>query len=280
MYTVNCEAHQNLLLIIISPPLLLSHSKMYNFAIQHFIAFSIVLTAAADLITSISKSPPAELFNRRLQQQVECSCSPTIYTFQLNFNQTCNDNTIQGKPGVDFASCSIFTSANVRTPTQIEEIRVFEYGISISDLLNYKRITGSFFDGDTFSYTSASAELNPDGQLEDQKVPFFITVELDGVNAAGQSILNQINVKYDPTNCAAEPIQKEDQIGWVEVVDYTPAKPAFCPAIETESPTPSPVAASMSYSASLSLAHMSKASKGKAAKGGVSKSGKLNRERK
>ena len=95
----------------------------------------------------------------------------------------------------------------------------------------------------------------------------------------GGAIFNSFKVTYDLNNCDAKPIEKGDTIGWIEVIDFTSAIPAFCPAIETEQPTPSPVSGSMSYSASFSLAHISKTSKGKATKSVVSKSGKLIRER-
>ena len=82
------------------------HRNMYNFAALLFLALSfgaLTATAAADLITSIAKAPPAATVNRRLQ--AECSCSPRSYTFQLNLNQTCANNTLEGKPGVNNTKC-------------------------------------------------------------------------------------------------------------------------------------------------------------------------------
>ena len=158
--------------------------------------------------------------------------------------------------------------------------------------------------------------LDPGESLDNQEVTTAILLRLLGRNAAGESIVNQMAWTYDLTNCDIEPIGEGDKMGWIEVVEYTRANPAFCSAIETDpptstpslsptdlptsnpipapttaeptisptkdtqvetdSPTPSPVAGSMSYSASFSLAHTSKASKGKT---GKSKSGKLIRER-
>ena len=327
--------HHRLIIIIIAATLRLlnhNHNKMYNFAAQLFLTLSVIGTpaAAADLVGSDAKAPPPAEVDRRLQE-AECSCSPTFYTFQLNLDQTCDDNTINGKPGVEGTACQIIPDGDVvdLTPIEIQSVSIGERNPDIEAIGQYVIITGPFFDGDTFSYTSVSAELNPDEPLEDQveEVPRVIQLNFVGVNAAGQQLRSIIALGYDLTNCVAEPIQAGDTIGWIEVVEpLTPAIPSFCPATQTDpptpiptlrptpnptpiptppptpkpsprpttgqptskptpspvwtyppKPTPSPVVGSMSYSASFSLAHMSKASK--ATKSGKSKSGKLIRGR-
>ena len=239
---------------------------MYNFAALLFLALSfgaLTATAAADLITSIAKAPPAATVNRRLQQDY-CLCYPTTYTFQLNLNQNCDVNTIADKPGVADTSCQILSSSDVfhLVPTRIEEIQILELNRD-AIVISQENIPGPFNDGYEFIYTSYSTLL----PLEDQEVPKAIQLTLIGVNDVEQiDIITNIAVEYDLTNCDDEPIERVDKIGPIEVIDYTPANPITCPALQTDPPTPSPASGSMSYSASFSLSHMSKASKGKATK--------------
>ena len=248
---------------------------MYNFALL-LLALSVgIPTAAADIFGSVAKAyPPAEVVNRRLQEDNYCVCSPTTFTFKLHLNQTCADNTINGKPGVNSTLCQIIPFPDTvedLTPIQIDFINITE---NIG--LNEEVITGQFNDGYEFSYTSLSNGLNPNERLEDQEedVPFWIVLYLRGRNAENQIVQNVIGVVYNLTDCDAEPVLVGDKLGWIEVVDVTPAVAAFCPAADPQDPP----GGSMSYSASFSLAHMSKASKGKATKSGKSKSGKLNHE--
>ena len=43
-----------------------------------------------------------------------CSCSPTVFTFVLSLNQTCNDNDIEDNSGIDGSFC--FTEEGVAVP--------------------------------------------------------------------------------------------------------------------------------------------------------------------
>ena len=183
-----------------------------------------------------------------------------------------------GPPIGDGAPCFIEADGDDSTPTEVIDIVISEINFDLNEVDSI--LSGNFNDGYRFTYTSNSVKLNPDVPLEnqEQEVPIAIQINLLGVNAAGQSVTNTVGVYYNLTICDAEPISEGDKIGWIEVEAITPAFPEFCPAVQTDPPTPSPVSGSMSYSASFSLAHMSKASKGKATKS-VSKSGKLIRER-
>ena len=210
-----------------------------------------IATAAADLSV-----------NRRLQE--ECVCSPTIYTFKVNIGQTCSTNTIEGRPGVKDTTCTDFDES---TP---DYLYILEKNRNGQDVQEPPIYYSDVFD--EFTYTSYSTQLNPNEPLADQQVVGGIKI----VFRSGFRV-QEVTWTYDLTNCDAVPISDGAKIGMIEVVKYTPAIPTFCPA--TNQPTPSPVVGSMSYSASFSLAHMSKASKGKAHKAGKIKSGKLVRER-
>ena len=212
---------------------------MYNFTARLFLALSVAgtPTAAADLIGSVAKAPP-------LAEKDECSCSPTSFTFQLKLNsdQTCDHNTIEGNPGVAYTTCgfaALEPFASDLRPVRIESIQIHEQRRDFVVVLQEEQ-SGIFFDGHEFSYTSISNDLNPDEQFEDQEVPLIMQITLFGKNAADQGVRSLIAVYYDLTHCNAEPIAVGDTIGIVQVVEYTPANPAFCPAIEIEPPTTSP----------------------------------------
>ena len=225
---------------------------MYNFAALLFLALSVIgiPTVAADLIGSVAKAPPAEAeveVNRRLQQQDLCSCSPRSYTFQFNFSQTCPPISVNpdDRPGVADATCLISPFGNPEVqdliPIQIDSIDILELDPDLQ-VVSQENIVGPFFDGDTIGYTSVSTQLDPDEQLADQEegLPRGIQLNIIGVNAADQPIINVFLVTYDITDCEGEPFVLGDTIGWTEVVDFTSAAAVFCPAIETEPPTSIP----------------------------------------
>ena len=290
---------------------------MYTFATiaaQFFLALSAgAPTAAADsdFIGSVVNAPTSPKVNRRLQQ-AECVCSPTTYTFRLNFEGSCDDNTINGNPGISDTSCLVLNSSNPNdedglTPVQINSLQILELDAALG-IAQQVPLNGPFSNGDSFEYTSISVG---------NEVPGGMQISLRGENAEGETLLSTVAWRYNLTNCDAEPIMKEDAIGMIEVADYTSAIPAFCPAVETEPPTESPsespviippepptespviiqseqptkspviiqpptrspTVASMSYAASFSLVYHSKAAKGKAHKTGKSKDGKLIRQR-
>eukprot|EP00984_Skeletonema_dohrnii_P028633 scaffold18679_cov97-Skeletonema_dohrnii-CCMP3373.AAC.5 len=204
---------------------------VYNFATiaaQLFLALYVgAPTAAADFIGSVVAAPTSPAVNRRLQQ-AECVCSPTTYTFKLNFEGSCDDDTINGNPGISDTACLDFINA----PTNAEEVQFNR--IEILELDNSQTLAqqvpldGPFIDGESFEYTSISVGNEVPGGMQ--------------IILRGETLLSTVTVawRYNLTNCDAEPIMRGDVIGMIEVVDYTSAIPAFCPAVVTEPPTESP----------------------------------------
>lgn len=255
--------------------------RLHTIAVRFFLALSsrLAVTAAADdVVVSIDLDANA---NGSCPTKVSCSCSPRAYKFRLNLNGTCDNNTIEGKPGV----CRTICYPVALTPPQIKVVRISEYFFEkfIKDEINYVNLK----DGDTFEYTSVSNELNPNKPLEDQerKLPTKIWIKVgSGIPGGGD---NDFRIYYDVADCDAKPIVTGDAISWLEVVEYTPAISAFCDAtdpptanptaLETEPPTKSPTDTSMSYAYSASYSTVAHAKATKASK--RSKNGKLLRTR-
>jgi len=196
---------------------------------QFFLALSgDTSTAAADVIGSVRGSS-----SRRLEQ-AECVCSPRTFTFRLNFNGSCDVNTIQGNPGVNGTQCELrgFPLENEvedKTPVEVAWVTIME--VTAEKNWRQKIYDGPFYDGNTIEYTSMSDSLQPDELLGDQDLPLGFFMKLTGKNAADESLFHGIIWMYNLDNCDAQPITEGDAIGMFEVVEYTSAIPAFCPAV-------------------------------------------------
>ena len=185
-------------------------------------------TAAADVIGSLRGSS-----SRRLEQ-AECVCSPRTFTFRLNFNGSCDVNTIQGNPGVNGTQCELrgFPTENEvedKTPVEVVFVQIME--VTAEKNWRHKIYEGPFYDGDTIEYTSMSDSLQPGELLGEQDVPLGFFMKLTGKNAADESLFHGIIWMYNLDNCDAEPITEGNAIGLFEVVEYTSAIPVFCPAV-------------------------------------------------
>ena len=66
------------------------------------------------IITPLLVAAAATIGVTSAQAQEMCSCSPTVFTFTLSLDQTCEDNTIEGNPGIDGSFC--FTEDGVAIP--------------------------------------------------------------------------------------------------------------------------------------------------------------------
>ena len=185
-------------------------------------------TAAADVIGSLRGSS-----SRRLEQ-AECVCSPRTFTFRLNFNGSCDVNTIQCNPGVNGTQCELRgnppgNEVEDKTPVEVVFVQIME--VTAEKNWRHKIYEGPFYDGDTIDYTSMSDSLQPGELLGEQDVPLGFFMKLTGKNAGDESLCHGIIWMYNLDNCDAEPITEGDAIGLFEVVEYTSAIPAFCPAV-------------------------------------------------
>ncbi|KAK1743527.1 hypothetical protein QTG54_006148 [Skeletonema marinoi] len=200
---------------------------------QLFLALSwITPTAATDVIGSVLGSSSCRL------EQAECVCSPRTFTFRLNFNGSCDINTIQGNPGVNGTQCELrgFPTENEvedKTPVEVASVDIQEVNVDVdgNQHWRWKRFEGPFYDGDTIEYTSMSDSLKSDEPLGEQDVPKGFFISFTGKNAGDEYLFHGIIWMYNLDNCDAEPITEGNAIGLFEVVEYTSAIPAFCPAV-------------------------------------------------
>eukprot|EP00984_Skeletonema_dohrnii_P003217 scaffold1069_cov149-Skeletonema_dohrnii-CCMP3373.AAC.2 len=152
---------------------------------QFFLALSwSTPTAAADVIGSVRGSS-----SRRLEQ-AECVCSPRTFTFRLNFNGSCNVNTIQGNQGVNGTQCElkgfpVEKELEDKTPVEVASVSIQEVNVDVDGNKHWrwKIYDGPFYDGDTIEYTSMSDSLQPGEALGDQDVPLGFFMKLTGTNA-------------------------------------------------------------------------------------------------
>ena len=73
------------------------------------------------IITPLLVAAAATIGVTSAQAQEMCSCSPTVFTFTLSLDQTCEDNTIEGNPGIDGSFC--FTLDGVAIPEPPPSVR-------------------------------------------------------------------------------------------------------------------------------------------------------------
>jgi hypothetical protein len=83
----------------------------------------------------------------------------------------------------------------------------------------------------TQSSISLLESLESYEHLEYNSIIIIADGTINGSNEPVHQLHSQIGWTYDLANCDAEPISKGDTIGLIEVVEYTSAIPAFCPAV-------------------------------------------------
>lgn len=248
---------------------------------------------------------------------VQCSCSPTQYSFRLDLSADCDSSTInENKTGINGSLCffgegdtsgtgvlpsgdqglgdmvqggaggfgpirkldevservdttshtqhasrfrrrmqQLDPTATMRAPTSTitEVTSILFLEVDTTPELNILNQDSTYFstnlnDGDIVSYTSISNMLDPSTPLEDQLeyVPGGVVVVLFGTDEEGVVVQNTVAWGYGGVEyCESEPLAVNDSIGWIVINDYTPARAAFCPAIEALPPTPSPTVPAM-----------------------------------
>ncbi len=148
-----------------------------------------------------------------------CSCSPRTYEFTLDFSLTCPPVNITLGDGVEATSCLVspFGTPNVSNlvPVTVEGIDILELGQSLR-VVAQTDIDDQLFDGDTFTYSSMVAD--PDSIDTVQEVPRALQLNIVGINAEGDRIINVFIVTF--TNvCNSYPIFQEGQsAGWTRFV--------------------------------------------------------------
>jgi hypothetical protein len=150
-----------------------------------------------------------------------CACSPSVYTFQLNFSLTCAMETVKDNPGVSDAECRVSgvrAGLNVTDviPVKVSTFEILELNAN-NEVIQSGFYDQGYFDGATISYTSITGR--PDAlNLTVDQVPRGLQINIIGQNANEEDILNYWIVLFT-NQCNAFPVfEIGDMIGWTVIV--------------------------------------------------------------
>jgi len=146
-----------------------------------------------------------------------CVCSPSAYTLTFNFSRTCNDDSVTGN-GIVTTDCAIapFQNDNVTdlVPVSVASIDILELDEQLA-LVSQSSTFGTYFDGDTFNYTSIS---DSPSQVNATFFPKALQISAIGNNADGETLFYAGLIVY-ATDCLSFPmIAEESSIGWLTFV--------------------------------------------------------------
>ncbi len=150
----------------------------------------------------------------------ECSCTPLVYKWRLNFTEFCNGylNIDQGPgTGIDSAFCKIDapigSNATDLTPITVTSTQIIELDRDLLALKIQSFKDLNLADGSRIeftSYTAANADDYTGG----------IQAELIGFNAQLQSVRLRWSVRYSNL-CEVRPYSVGDSLGWMVYVSPT-----------------------------------------------------------
>jgi hypothetical protein len=148
-----------------------------------------------------------------------CSCSPSTYSFTLDFSLFCPPVNITIGDAVQATSCLVSPFGNPQVenlvPEEVQSIDILELGQDLRVLVQ-ENLEGSFADGDTFSYTSITS--TPGNIVSSVEIPRALQLNIVGVNANDEPIINVYIITFT-NDCGAYPVLQEGQsAGWTRFV--------------------------------------------------------------
>jgi hypothetical protein len=156
-----------------------------------------------------------------------CVCSPLSYTFTINFSKTCKTNTIAGNPGIENAICQINTVPPNDNSVDFSTLKVFNVQFlevdtsgDLSVINQVDRFNVSLSDGDTITFDSVAAKLNPNVPLADQLnyVPGGVLLALRARSDGSTAIVTNRPTWTYTNSCESLPLSVGDAIDWVTLV--------------------------------------------------------------
>jgi hypothetical protein len=146
-----------------------------------------------------------------------CGCQPATYTFTFDFDLTCDDNNVEGGPGINETACltEIRGEDNVPDedliPVTVQSVQIFELDRN-NQVFSQTVRTGTFVDGSNFTYTSIITTIS---DLENiSSLPRGLQLVITGLNSKEQSTVNTYIITYT-NDCGIFPILTEGQTsGW------------------------------------------------------------------
>jgi hypothetical protein len=173
-----------------------------------------ILSASATLLLALLPASTAQEAGTEV-----CSCAPNTYEFTLDFSLFCPPVNITLGDAVQATSCLVspFGNPDVEDliPIAVQSIDILELGQDLRVLVQ-ENIEGNFGDGDTFSYTSISADPANINSAVD--IPRALQLNLVGVNANDEPIINVYIITFT-NDCGTYPVLQEGQsAGWTRFV--------------------------------------------------------------
>lgn len=148
-----------------------------------------------------------------------CACTPRSYEFTLDFSLTCDQSNIVAGPGIIATFCLIDPDL-ILDEVSIIEIKERDQS---SSTLPGTEVEGPLYDGDTFTYTSATIDPSLPGSSLPQSLQLFI----GGTSASKQNIEIVLNVAFT-NDCSIFPVFDNGgttpQIGVIKLVRFSAIK--------------------------------------------------------
>ena len=191
-------------------------------------------------------------------EETTCSCSPVSYTFTLTLTQNCTDNTIQDNSGIFATDCFlgslVATSASSTTERSFEEraftseeFKTFQRTIATDTAVEIISVSFIEFDtsgefivlsqddtylttslgqGDTVTFNSISADLDPSVPASEQTelIPGGVMVTIkakytDEETGEDLLVINRVAWNY-VLECDVVTLEVGDYLAWVTAVSF------------------------------------------------------------
>jgi hypothetical protein len=152
--------------------------------------------AAAILVSALSLSGT---------DAVSCSCQPFQYRFKFNFENTCQNITVNDNTdAVLSSSCFVSEDSEDSVPVIVKKVVVWEHGASYMQLRSGDYQNEHQFDISSRSKSSPGIDITAYGQ-----------------NEAGEDVSLEVSLVFKDFNAdcqTTKALKVEDTIGWLEVV--------------------------------------------------------------
>lgn len=144
-----------------------------------------------------------------------CSCSPTVFSFTLDFGATCPGNVV-ADDAIASVGCDVIVAAQDQSnqqPVLVESITILE--LNNNDVNNSTILKGPFDNGDVIEYASISSYRN----LTETYFPFGLQITVNAENSDYVAVFNTISIEYDTSECDVWPVfPTGSTVGWIEIV--------------------------------------------------------------
>ena len=152
-----------------------------------------------------------------------CGCQPATYTFTFDFALTCDDNNVEGGPGINATACLTEVRGKDEVPDEelipvtVQTVQIFELDQNLQVFAQTVR-TGTFVDGSNFTYTSIISTIT---DLEDvASLPRGLQLVITGLNNKEEATVQTYIITY-LNECGIFPILTEGQTsGWTIFVSW------------------------------------------------------------